>query len=250
MRKSGLIRLSSCLAALFALAECAPQTSEPPTSGTGGSTATGYGGSTGPGGATGAGGAKGTGGTLTGAGGTPPGQGTGGNRGAGGTPGTGGTPGAGVGGMTAGGVGGTPGTGGAPIVDMGGVPLAKPGDQTPTSKQYLNLGDMRLINNRWGSDARNCTGTMQKVYVNLDRTIGWDFNRPTCGGARADPDFPEVEFGVAPFGNTSTLLTTPAFSSTALLPIQLKDLTSASVNIDTFATTFTNPSYYDTNFEF
>ena len=109
---------------------------------------------------------------------------------------------------------------------------------------------MRLINNRWGSDALNCTGTSQRVNVNSDRTIGWAFNRPTCGGAKGDPDFPEVEFGVAPFGTTSSLLTTPSFSSTTLLPIQIKNLTSASVNIDTFATTFSNPTYYDANFEF
>jgi hypothetical protein len=109
---------------------------------------------------------------------------------------------------------------------------------------------MRLINNRWGSDARNCAGSTYKVYVNADRTIGWDFNRPTCGGAKADPDFPEVEFGVAPFGTTSTLLTTPACSSTTLLPIQISNLTSASVTLDTFNTTFSNPTYWDSNVEF
>ena len=125
-----------------------------------------------------------------------------------------------------------------------------PGVTTSTSKQYFNLGDMRLINNRWGSDALNCTGTMQSVYINADKTLGWSFNRPTCGGKRADPDFPEIEFGVAPFGNTSSLLTTPPFSSTTLLPIQIKNLTSASVTLNNFTTTFQNPSYWDSNFEF
>jgi hypothetical protein len=86
--------------------------------------------------------------------------------------------------------------------------------------------------------------------VNSDRTIGWSFNRPACGGARGDPDFPEVEFGVAPFGNTSSLLTTPSFSSTTLLPIQIKNITSANVTVDTLAMTFSNPSYWDNNFEF
>ena len=63
---------------------------------------------------------------------------------------------------------------------------------------------MRLINNRWGSDELGSScGTTQKVYINADRTIGWDFNRPVCGGAKAKPDYPEVEFGVAPFGATS-----------------------------------------------
>ena len=126
-------------------------------------------------------------------------------------------------------------------MDQDGVPLAKPGDMTNVTKKYLNLGDMRLINNRWGSDALGCSGTQQSVMVNSDSTIGWSFNRPTCGGARGDPDFPEVEFGVAPFGNTSSLLTTPKFSSTTLLPIQIKDLTSANVTVDTLAMTFEQP---------
>jgi hypothetical protein len=114
----------------------------------------------------------------------------------------------------------------------------------------LNLGDMRLINNRWGADALGCSSATYKVYVNSDKTIGYDFNRPTCGGKRANPDYPEIEFGVAPFGAASSLLTSPACSSTALLPIQLKNLASASVNIDTFNSTYQNPSYFDTNFEF
>jgi hypothetical protein len=45
-------------------------------------------------------------------------------------------------------------------------------------------------------------------------------------------------------------LTSPAFSSTTLLPIQLKSLTSATVNFDSFNSTYQKPGYYDTNFEF
>jgi len=147
------------------------------------------------------------------------------------------------------GSGGAMGSGGT-TVDPNGKGLAKPGDMTMMSKDYLNLGEMRLINNRWGSDALNCSGTSQKVYVNSDGTFGYDFNRPTCGGMKGDPDFPEVEFGVAPFGRTSNLLTTPAFSSTTLLPIQIKNLKSATANIDTFNTSFQKPTYWDSNFEF
>jgi hypothetical protein len=109
---------------------------------------------------------------------------------------------------------------------------------------------MRIINNRWGSDARNCGGTTQQVCVNTDSTIGWSFNRPNCGGDKSYPDYPEVEFGVAPFGTTSSNLTTPAFSSTTLLPIQLSSLTSASINMDSFKTTFQKPNYWNSNFEF
>ncbi|HEY7376654.1 MAG TPA: hypothetical protein VIF57_31130 [Polyangia bacterium] len=217
------------------------------TAGSGGS-AGGATGNAGRGGTTGSAG-SGSGGTTTGSGGTTTGTGgtatgTGGTTNRGGTTGSGGTS-----GVT--GSGGTAGTG--PIVDQGGVGLAKPGDMATGSKGYLNLGDMRLINNRWGSDALNCTSSMQKVYVTGDSLIGWDFNRPACGGMRGDPDFPEVEFGVAPFGRTSTNLTTPAFSSTTLLPLQIKSITSATVDVQNFVTTIQSadpPSYWDSTVEF
>ena len=137
-------------------------------------------------------------------------------------------------------------------MDQGGVPLGKPGQCTSTTRGYLNLGDMRIINNRWGSDARGCTGTMQQVCINTDSTVGWSFNRPTCGGAKEYPDYPEVEFGVAPFGTTSSNLTTPAFSSTTLLPIQLSGLNSATINLDSFSISFQNAkaTSWNANFEF
>ena len=153
---------------------------------------------------------------------------------------------------TGGGSGGTAGTGAGGTgvrMDQAGIPLAKVGDTTNVSKKYLNLGDMRLINNRWGSDELGCSGSQQSVYINTNRTIGWSFNRPACGGAKAKPDYPEVEFGVAPFGATSNLLTTPSFSSTTLLPIQLTSLTSASVTVDTLFISLQKPTYYNINVE-
>ena len=279
MPRSRLILASSCLAALFSFVGCAAPGSggagtggSSPTGGstgtggssssTGGSTATGgssssTGGSTGTGGVqtTGTGGTTGKGGT-TGTGGSSS---TGGTTGTGGSSSTGGTTGTGgsssTGGSTGTGgssssTGGNPGTGGT-IVDQGGMALAKPGATTSTSNAYLNLGDMRLLNNKWGSIDLNCTGAQQSVFVNSDKTIGWSFNRGNCGEQNhSNPDFPEVEFGVAPFGKTSTLLTSPAYSSTTLLPIQLSALKSASVTMDNFSTTFSNPTYWDANFEF
>jgi hypothetical protein len=165
---------------------------------------------------------------------------------------TGGT--ASTGGVTTGGGGsaGTTSTGGTttPRTDKNGIPLAKPGDSTSTSKAYLNLGDMRLLCNRWGSDAMGCGSTQLKVAVNSDKTFGYEFNRGTCDSKHAHPDYPEIEFGVAPFGKGSADLTSPDFSSTTLLPIQLKDLKSASVNFDSFNSTYQKAGYYDTNFEF
>jgi hypothetical protein len=248
MQRLGLLRATALLAGLFSLAHCAVSDNNGQGTGQGGS-GVGQGGSgVGQGGSGVGQGGSGVGqGGSTGAGGSGSGQ--GGSTGVGGSgSGQGGS--TGVGGSGSG-QGGSTGTGGSgSIKDAGGVGLARPGDMNSTSRQYLNLGDMRLINNRWGSDARNCTGTMQSVFVNTDKTFGWMFNRPTCGGARGNPDFPEVEFGVAPFGMTSSNLTTPAFSSTTLLPIQLSKLTSASVTFDNFATTFQKPGYYDNNFEF
>ncbi len=129
-------------------------------------------------------------------------------------------------------------------VDCKGQALAKPGDKATASGSYLNLGDMRLIDNRWGSDALNCSGTTMSVYANTDRSLGWAFNRPTCGGSNEDPDYPELEFGVAPFGtgNDASLLTSPSCSSTSLLPIQLKNITSASIQLTSYSITLPNPS--------
>jgi hypothetical protein len=133
--------------------------------------------------------------------------------------------------------------------DMGGIPLARPGDMTNVSRNYLNLGDMRLINNRWGSDEIGCTATTQRVFVNSDRSIGWEFNRPMCGLGGMKPDYPEVEFGVGPFGANNALLTTPPFSSTTVLPKQIKDITSAAVTIDTMTITLSRVISWNTNFE-
>jgi hypothetical protein len=282
MHRSRLILASSCLAALFSFACAAPNSGGSGTGGssstggstgtggsssTGGTTGSGTGGSSATGGTTGAGGVQtGTGGSShtggsTGTGGSSSTGGTtgtggsshtGGSTGTGGSSSTGGTTGSGGSSSTGGttGTGGTPGTGGT-AVDQGGKALAKPGATTSTSNDYLNLGDMRLLNNKWGSINLNCSGATQSVFINSDKTIGWNFNRGNCGEQNhSNPDFPEVEFGVAPFGKTSSLLTSPAYSSTTLLPIQLSKLTSASVTMDNFSTTFSNPTYWDANFEF
>ncbi len=264
MAKSSLIRFTTCFAALFGLAHCGSPSGGTGTGGatsTGGATATGgttsTGGATGSGGTTSTGGATATGGTTStgGRGGTTS---TGGAIATGGTASTGGR-----GGTTStGGRGGTTSTGGATAtggvtstggsaarVDCTGVPLAKPGDMTSTSRAYLNLGDIRLINNRWGSDELGCSGTTQRVFVNTDRTVGWEFNRPICGGAKAKPDYPELEFGVAPFGAGNVLLTSPACSSTTALPRQIKDITSGTAKVDGMTITLSKPTVWNMSFE-
>lgn len=134
-------------------------------------------------------------------------------------------------------------------VDSSGTPLASPGDSKNGSSQYLNLGDFRLINNKWGSDSLGCKTTM-RVFVNSDRTFGWEFNRATCGGNDEKPDYPEIEFGIHPFGSNSSLVTSPTFPSTTLLPLQIKDINSASVTLDGLSISLQNANSWNLNVEF
>jgi hypothetical protein len=134
-------------------------------------------------------------------------------------------------------------------VDSSGTPLASPGDSKNGSSQYLNLGDFRLINNKWGSDSLGCKTTM-RVFVNSDRTMGWEFNRATCGGNDEKPDYPEIEFGIHPFGSNSSLVTSPTFASTTLLPLQIKDINSASVTLDSLSISLQNANSWNLNVEF
>ncbi len=172
---------------------------------------------------------------------------TGGSHATGGTPATGGAP----------ATGGTPATGGSAGcagVDQGGKALAKPGDPTSVSADYLNLCNARLLNNNWGSVAlqkagKSCSAP-ESVEVNSDSSLGWTFNRGNCGDDGSHPDFPELEFGVAPFGSGSSLLTSPAFSSTTLLPIQVKNITTASVTLNNLAISLQNSASWDLGVEF
>jgi hypothetical protein len=210
---------------------------------TGGTTTTG-GSSSAAGGKTSAGGTTATGGSSSAVGGKT----SSGTTATGGLLSTGGTTNA------TGGVNATGGSAGCAATDQGGKALAKAGDSTSASNAYLNLCTMRLINNNWGSLAVQQAGTAcnapMTVKVNSDRSLGWTFNRPNCGDGATHPDFPELEFGVAPFGTGSSLLTSPAFSSTTLLPIQVKNITSASVTLTNFNVSLQNQTNWNANVEF
>ncbi|MBN1606036.1 MAG: hypothetical protein JW940_05355 [Polyangiaceae bacterium] len=185
---------------------------------------------------------------------------TGGTRPTGGSTSTGGTPSGG--GTSTGGQGNTGGetaTGGTsePRKDAGGKELASPGDKTSTPSDYLNLGDIRLLANRWGSDELGCGGTQLEVFVNTDKSIGWSINRGVCDTTGKDglssgehPDYPEVEFGIHPFGIGNSLATSPDFSSTTLLPRQVKDITSATVKVDNMSFALQGQQSWNMNFEF
>ena len=118
--------------------------------------------------------------------------------------------------------------------DAKGKTNAKGGDMTSADLDYLKLGEMRLINNNWGSVEWACgTKSKENVFVSADKSsFGWNFDRGDCdtGNTNQKPDYPEIEFGIHPFGLGSIKATSPDFSTTTLLPKQLKDITEASVD--------------------
>jgi Glycosyl hydrolase family 12 len=198
------------------------------------------------------------------------GGGTGGAPGVGGGAGEGGSPGGGVsnGGVSNGGVsnGGT--GGGAGSLGNGGMSMAGtagmgtgmvPGETKATvtapasskvPSDYFVLGEARLLNNNWGAQELGCKAPYE-IYVNADKTFGWKWDRAstTCGGNKSKPDYPEVEFGMHPFGVSEQLITSPDYSSTTILPIQVKDVTSASVKIEGLSIATTSDAAWNMNFE-
>jgi hypothetical protein len=175
---------------------------------------------------------------------------------------------AGSAGVTAG-SGGTPGNGGS----SGGVASAGaagngggaagsgmvPGETKPTvtapasskvPKDYFVLGEARLLNNNWGAQALGCNAPYE-IFVNADKSFGWRWDRNTtkCGGDKSKPDYPEVEFGMHPFGVSTQIITSPDYSSTTILPIQIKDVTTATVKIEGLTIVTTADAAWNMNFE-
>jgi hypothetical protein len=115
---------------------------------------------------------------------------------------------------------------------------------------YFVLGETRLLNNNWGAQALGCNAPYE-IFVNADKTFGWKWDRAgtTCGGDKSKPDYPEVEFGMHPFGVSEQLITSPDYSSTTVLPIQVKDVTTASVEIEGLSIVTTSDAAWNMNFE-
>lgn len=139
--------------------------------------------------------------------------------------------------------------------DQNGKSDASVGDSTTENQDYLKLGEIRILNNNWGSEDLGCSGSMFEVFVDNDASFGWNFNRPTCGGGGGKPDFPQVEFGVHPFGvfegqGMNHLATSPSFSSTPLMPIQIQDVQSASVTLENLSINFQSGNSWNITFEF
>lgn len=173
-------------------------------------------------------------------------SGAGGTLSNGGTLGNGGAGGLGNGGGTAGGA---AGAGGGMVPGETKATVTAPAN-SKVSSDYFVLGEARLLNNNWGAQALNCNAPYE-IFVNADKTFGWKWDRAAtkCGGDKSKPDYPEVEFGMHPFGVSQQLITSPDYSSTTILPIQVKDVTTASVKIDDLSIVTTSDAAWNMNFE-
>jgi hypothetical protein len=176
------------------------------------------------------------------------------SAGASGSGNNGGSSNGGSGGGNAGGLG----NGGAATAGAAGSGMV-PGETKPTvtapasskvASDYFVLGEARLLNNNWGAQALGCKASYE-IFVNADKTFGWKWDRAStkCGGDKSKPDYPEVEFGMHPFGVSQQLITSPDYSSTTILPIQVKDVTSASVKIEGLSIATTADANWNMNFE-
>jgi hypothetical protein len=141
-----------------------------------------------------------------------------------------------------------------PDVDQTGKANATLGSRSDVPQDYLRLGEIRILNNNWGSEDLGCTApnSTMSVFLNQDGGFGWDFSRGDCAAPTdsSHPDFPQVEFGIHPFGIGSPLATSPEFSSTTLLPLQIKDINSASVSVDNLTINLQNQDSWNITFEF
>jgi len=195
------------------------------------------------------------GGTLVGTGGAAVGgSGTGGVVSNGGTlssSGAGGSSGGNSGGLgNGGGAAGAAGAAGSGMVPGETKPTVTAPASSKVSSDYFVLGEARLLNNNWGAQSLGCKASYE-IYVNADKSFGWRWDRNTtkCGGDKSKPDYPEVEFGMHPFGVSTQLITSPDYSSTTVLPIQVKDVQTASVKIEGLSITPTSDSNWNMNFE-
>jgi chitinase len=132
---------------------------------------------------------------------------------------SGGTTAAGAGGMSSAGVSGSGGNGGG-----AGHPFVDPRDSEYCDEQPLYLGEMRLLTNEWTDPAAETC-----VFLDQAGVYGWRWQRGATGlpPNPTYPNYPEVEFGINPW-NTKGI----DESTTTLLPLQLKDISSASMSID------------------
>ncbi|MGL1936151.1 MAG: hypothetical protein OCD01_14070 [Fibrobacterales bacterium] len=129
--------------------------------------------------------------------------------------------------------------------------VSKTDTSTTQSLAWFKLGDMRLVNNDWGTQdpATNCSFSEYSIFVEKSGSFGWTFDRWGCGAGGSKPDYPEIEFGIHPFGTSKHLVTTPDYSSTDILPKQLSEIESFVVDIDNYRIDIENGGSWNLNVE-
>lgn len=119
------------------------------------------------------------------------------------------------------------GSGGANIAGNAGAapdPFVHPRGTTHCDEAPLNLGEMHLLTNEWTDPlADTC------VFLDMAGRFGWKWTRGATGAGDNPtyPNYPELEFGINPWNSKGI-----DKSTTTLLPLQLKDITSASMTVD------------------
>jgi hypothetical protein len=108
-----------------------------------------------------------------------------------------------------------------------GTTISLPPTSSTVAEKVLPLGCMHLISNRWTDPMATET-----LFLNTDSSFGWSWDRGNTG--TIGPNYPELEFGVNPWGESENGDLTP-ISTTDLLPAQVQDIHSASmtVSVDT-----------------
>lgn len=99
-----------------------------------------------------------------------------------------------------------------------------------SGKETLHLGEIFLETNEW-SDTNQTTC----IFLDKDGTFGIEWERGATGTEHI-PNYPKAEIGIGPWNADGD----PKNSSSALLPIKLKDLKSASMTLDVTTITTTN----------
>jgi hypothetical protein len=122
-----------------------------------------------------------------------------------------------------------------------GTTITLPGTSSTMEEQILPLGCMHLLSNRWSDPM-----AAETLFLNADSSFGWSWQRGNTGPMYSwgsPPNYPELEFGVNPWGLA------PAISTTDLLPMQLKNMHSASMTINVDANIMQPGSGWDLAYE-
>ncbi|MGL1901207.1 MAG: hypothetical protein OCC49_03650 [Fibrobacterales bacterium] len=124
------------------------------------------------------------------------------------------------------------------------VPISKDSDWA-----RVHMGDIELFRNTWGSELLKCDSDYE-IFVDAEYRFGWEFDRGACQPSHPHntPDYPEIEIGASPFNN-SDRTASPTRSSTAILPLQVKNIMSATITIDSLAIDLEKSKSWNVNFE-